>query len=48
MEFLLQFLQSIHPLSEPLLGHLALTIKEREVKKGQFILRAGHISPSYP
>ena len=44
MEFLLQFLQSIHPLSEGLLLHLSQTIRVREVKRGQYILRAGHIS----
>ena len=44
MEFLLQFLQSIHPLTDGLLKHLSETIRVREVPKGQYILRAGHIS----
>lgn len=44
MEALLQFLLAVHPMSEALIQHLALTVKLREVPKGQFILRAGHIS----
>ena len=43
MERLLQFLQSIHPLSAGLQEYLALHLKVKEVKKKDMLLKAGHI-----
>jgi CRP/FNR family transcriptional regulator, anaerobic regulatory protein len=44
MENLLRFLDSVHPMTEQLITHLSRTIREREVRKLQYILRAGHVS----
>lgn len=43
MEELLQFLQSIHPLSEGLQKHLAQILKQRHLTKKDYLLKAGHI-----
>lgn len=43
MERLLAFLSAVHPLSEQLIAHLQDIVKYRELKKGQFLLKAGHI-----
>lgn len=44
MEILLHFLSSVHQIGDELLLHLSQTVKMRTVLKGQFILKAGHIS----
>ena len=44
MEALFTLLNSIHPLSEGLVNHLAQTLKTRTIAKKQYLLRAGHIS----
>ncbi len=41
---LLHFLQSIHPMSDGLKQHLAITLKERRLSKKDYLLRAGHVS----
>ncbi len=43
MEQLLQFLSSIHPLSPALQEHLFHTLKVRELKKKDLLLKAGNI-----
>ena len=43
MESLLGFLHAVHPLSPELIDHLQTTVKYREVKRGEFLLKAGHI-----
>lgn len=43
MEQLLFFLQSVHPLSAELIEHLRLTVKWRDLRKKDFLLKAGHI-----
>jgi CRP-like cAMP-binding protein len=43
MEQLLQFLQSIHPLSDGLIYQLSMILKVRELKKKDMLLKAGHI-----
>jgi CRP-like cAMP-binding protein len=43
MERLLQFLESIHPLSALLKEHLTLILKVKELPKKQMLLKAGHI-----
>lgn len=43
MERLLAFLSAVYPLSEQLIAHLQVIVKYRELKKGQFLLKAGHI-----
>jgi CRP/FNR family transcriptional regulator, anaerobic regulatory protein len=44
MEQLIQFLNSIYPLSEPLKEYLLLNLQHREVKRKDFLLKAGHVS----
>jgi CRP-like cAMP-binding protein len=44
MDKLLLFLHSIYPLSPELLEHLTRTIKTRDFKRKEYLLRAGHIS----
>jgi CRP/FNR family transcriptional regulator, anaerobic regulatory protein len=44
MEALLTLLNSIHPLSEGLVSHLAQTLKTKTISKKQYLLRAGHTS----
>ncbi|MDP4265053.1 MAG: cyclic nucleotide-binding domain-containing protein [Bacteroidota bacterium] len=43
MEELLAFLNSVFPLSDALTEHLSLTVKVRELRKKEILLRAGHI-----
>ena len=43
MEELLQFLNSIHPLSEGLIAYLAIHLKTRTLHKKDYLLKAGHI-----
>lgn len=43
MERLLAFLNAVHPLSEQLVAHLQDIVKYRELKKGQLLLKAGHV-----
>jgi CRP/FNR family transcriptional regulator, anaerobic regulatory protein len=43
MELLLQYLNSIYPLSAAGIAQFSSLIKERELKKKDFLLRAGHI-----
>lgn len=43
MEQLLAFLENIHPLSPELREYLALNVKWRELRKKEFLLKAGHI-----
>ena len=43
MEQLIGFLNSVHPLSEALTEHLQAVVKYRELRKGQILLKAGHI-----
>lgn len=43
MESLIRLLNSLHPMSEGLKAHLSETLKLRNVPRGQYILRAGHI-----
>lgn len=43
MERLIGFLNAVHPLSAELIAHLQDIVKYRELKKGQFLLKAGHI-----
>ena len=44
MEKLLQFLQSIHPLSDGLLGYLSANLAYKELGKKGWLLRAGNVS----
>ena len=44
MEELLHYLESIHPISDGLRGHLALTLKEKHLAKKDYLLKAGHVS----
>ena len=46
MNEILNFLQSIHPLSPPLIDHLSKTLKHKQLLKKDFLLKAGHISRS--
>lgn len=43
MEQLLQFLESIYPLSDGLKLHLGSIIKAKELQRKDFLLKAGHI-----
>ena len=43
MERLVGFLNAVHPLSDGLSGHLHEIIRYREIKKGDFLLKAGHM-----
>ena len=43
MEQLLRFLQSIHPLSVELQEHMQQILKPRELKRKEFLLKAGHV-----
>ena len=43
METLLHFLNSIHPMSDGLVIHLSQILKTRELRKKDYLLRAGHI-----
>lgn len=43
MELLVQFLESIHPLSDGLKDQLATIVRIKEMKKKDMLLRAGHI-----
>jgi CRP/FNR family transcriptional regulator, anaerobic regulatory protein len=43
MEELVYFLSSVHPLSEGLTSYLFGTLKIKELKKKDFLLKAGHI-----
>lgn len=43
MELLLSFLGNIHPLTPALVEHLKLTVKWRELRKKDYLLKAGHI-----
>ena len=44
MHELLSFLHSIQPLSPALQDHLISIVREKQIKKKDFLLRAGHIS----
>jgi len=44
MEELLQYLSSIHPLSDNLLKYLATNLKTKNLHKKDFLLKKGHIS----
>lgn len=44
MEVLLQFLQSIHPMSDELKEHLSVILKTKTLVKKEFLLKAGHVS----
>lgn len=46
MELLLQYLHSIHPISEELDEHLRTILKMRQIDKRSFLLKAGHICRS--
>jgi CRP/FNR family transcriptional regulator, anaerobic regulatory protein len=41
---LLHFLESIHPMSDGLKQHLAVTLKEKTLAKKDYLLKAGHVS----
>ena len=41
---LLQFLESIHPMSDGLKQHLAVTLKVKQLPKKEYLLKAGHVS----
>lgn len=43
MEIVLQFLNSVHPLSAQLTGMLHKSLKTKELSKKAYLLRAGHI-----
>jgi len=43
MERLLGQLNTIHPLSPALIEHLQLIVRHRELSKGDFLLKAGHL-----
>lgn len=43
MEELFKLLASIHPLSTPLQDYLGRTVKERQLLKRSYLLKAGHI-----
>lgn len=44
MDKLMLFLDSIHPMSDALKTHLEATLKQREVKKKEYLLKAGNVS----
>ncbi len=44
MDIILQFLNSIHPMSEGLIEHLLKILKPKVLQKRDYLLRAGHIS----
>lgn len=44
MEQLLEYLHSIHPISESLLEYLSLNLKEKKLKKKDFLLKKGHVN----
>lgn len=46
MEIVLKFLHSIYPLSPELAAYLKGTLQVKEVKKKEYLLRAGHICRS--
>src|SRR5580765_7522213 len=43
MEKLLGFLDSIHPMSAPLKEHLFYILRQKRLKRREFLLRKGHI-----
>lgn len=43
MEQLIQFLDSVHPVSENLKDHLRIILKEKRLSKKDYLLKAGHI-----
>ena len=43
MEELFNLLARIHPISEPLQDHLCRTVKERQLAKRSYLLKAGHV-----
>lgn len=44
MKALLHFLESIHPLSDGLKQHLAVTLKEKQLTRKDYLLKAGQVS----
>jgi len=46
MELLLQYLNSIYPLSAPCITQLSVLLKERTIEKKNFLLKAGHVCHS--
>ena len=46
MQTLLAYLNSIHPLSEPLQEHLFSILKARQFVKKEYLLKAGHVCRS--
>jgi signal-transduction protein with cAMP-binding, CBS, and nucleotidyltransferase domain len=43
MEQLLNFLQSVHPLSDSLVTYLSQHLKSKNLRKKDFLLKAGHV-----
>jgi CRP-like cAMP-binding protein len=43
VEDLLQYINSIYPLSDPLREHLVSKLKRREIPKKEYLLKAGHV-----
>lgn len=43
MELLLNYLHSVHPMSPELREHLQMTVRIRELKPKEYLLKAGHI-----
>ncbi|MEP7375287.1 MAG: cyclic nucleotide-binding domain-containing protein [Chitinophagaceae bacterium] len=43
MKRLLDFLNTIHPLSAELMEHLLVVVRYREIEKGNFLLKSGHL-----
>ena len=44
MEALFQYLSSIHPLSDELVNHLTTILKQQDIPKKEYLLKAGHVS----
>jgi len=43
METLLRVLSAVHPLSDELIDYLGEIVKPKEIQKGDFLLKAGHV-----
>lgn len=44
MDTLMHYLESIHPLSDGLKAYLLKNLKQRQIKKKDYLLKAGHVS----
>lgn len=44
MDTLMRYLGSIHPLSDGLKAYLTQNLKQRKIKKKEYLLKAGHTS----